>query len=108
MTAALGPQTACVLYFAGAHFAGAALPLERVVALAHEQGVPVIVDAAAQIPPISNLWHFTKEVGAGHRDLQRRQGAARPAIERPDPRQGRDYRGVPRERRAESQHSGAR
>lgn len=64
LTAAIGPRTACVLYFAGAHFAGAALPLERVVALAHERGVPVIVDAAAQIPPISNLWHFTRDLGA--------------------------------------------
>jgi len=64
LAAALGPRTACVLYFAGAHFAGAALPLERVVALAHEQGVPVIVDAAAQIPPLGNLWHFTREIGA--------------------------------------------
>ena len=26
--------------------------------------VPVIVDAAAQIPPVSSLWHFTSEVGA--------------------------------------------
>jgi L-seryl-tRNA(Ser) seleniumtransferase len=26
--------------------------------------VKVIVDAAAQIPPISNLWHFTRELGA--------------------------------------------
>ncbi len=23
----------------------------------------MIVDAAAQIPPISNLWHFTQEIG---------------------------------------------
>jgi uncharacterized pyridoxal phosphate-dependent enzyme len=64
LEAAIGPRTACVLYFAGAHFAGAALPLERVVAIAHERGVPVLVDAAAQIPPISNLWHFTREAGA--------------------------------------------
>jgi len=26
--------------------------------------VPVIVDAAAQIPPVASLWHFTTEVGA--------------------------------------------
>ncbi|HHV09232.1 MAG TPA: hypothetical protein GXX75_02990 [Clostridiales bacterium] len=26
-------------------------------------GVPVIVDAAAQLPPISNLWYYTKELG---------------------------------------------
>jgi len=26
--------------------------------------VPVIVDAAAQVPPVSSLWHYTTEVGA--------------------------------------------
>ncbi|HET7034851.1 MAG TPA: aminotransferase class V-fold PLP-dependent enzyme [Thermomicrobiaceae bacterium] len=61
---ALGARTACVLYFAGAHYAEGALPLEEVVLLAHERGVPVIVDSAAQIPPVSNLWRFTRELGA--------------------------------------------
>ncbi|MFI5693292.1 hypothetical protein ACIA58_15715 [Kribbella sp. NPDC051586] len=27
-------------------------------------GVPVIVDAAAQIPPVASLWRFTRDVGA--------------------------------------------
>lgn len=63
-TAALSERTAGVLWFAGAHFADDALPIETVVELAHAQGIPVIVDAAAQIPAVSNLWHFTKEVGA--------------------------------------------
>ncbi|GAA0902990.1 aminotransferase class V-fold PLP-dependent enzyme [Pseudonocardia zijingensis] len=57
-------RTACVVYFAGAHFAGGALPLEQVVRIAHKSGVPVLVDAAAQVPPVSSLWHFTTEVGA--------------------------------------------
>jgi uncharacterized pyridoxal phosphate-dependent enzyme len=61
---AIDERTACVLWFAGANFAREALPIEEVVRIAHERGVPVIVDAAAQIPPISNLWHFTKEAGA--------------------------------------------
>jgi L-seryl-tRNA(Ser) seleniumtransferase len=56
-------RTACVLYFAGAHYAAGALPLAEVVEVAHERGVKVLVDAAAQIPPIANLWHFTREVG---------------------------------------------
>jgi len=64
LEAALSPQAACVVYFAGAHFARGALPLPEVIALAHAHGVPVIVDAAAQIPPIANLWHFTRELGA--------------------------------------------
>ena len=61
---ALSPKTVCVLYFAGGHFAKGVPGLGEVVATAHARGVPVFVDAAAQIPPISNLRHFTCEVGA--------------------------------------------
>ena len=61
---ALTDRTACVLWFAGAHYAVDALPLNEVIAIAHEAGVPVLVDAAAQIPPIANLWHFTQDLGA--------------------------------------------
>lgn len=64
LRAALSERTACVLWFAGAHFAAGALPLELVVPVAHERGVPVLVDAAAQIPLCSNLWRFTRERGA--------------------------------------------
>src|SRR5262249_14744771 len=64
LEAAINPETACVVYFAGTHFACGALPLPGVLASAHARGVPVIVDAAAQIPPIANLWHFTRELGA--------------------------------------------
>lgn len=60
---AINEHTACVLFFAGAHYAREALPIEEVVRIAHERNIPVIVDAAAQIPPIANLWHFTKEIG---------------------------------------------
>ncbi|MGH3587121.1 MAG: aminotransferase class V-fold PLP-dependent enzyme, partial [Pseudonocardia sp.] len=64
LEAALDERTACVLWFAGAHFASGALPVEQVVEIAHRAGVPVLVDGAAQIPPVSSLWHFTTEVGA--------------------------------------------
>jgi len=64
LEAALGPRTAAVVYVAGAHLSAGALPLERVVAIAHAQRVPVIVDAAAQLPPPENLWRFTREIGA--------------------------------------------
>ena len=42
----------------------APMPLPEVIEIAHARGVPVIVDAAAQIPPVSNLWHFTRDLGA--------------------------------------------
>lgn len=64
LEAAIGPRTAAVLYIAGAHLARGALPLAEVVAIAHSRGVPVIVDAAAQLPPPENLWRFTREIGA--------------------------------------------
>jgi L-seryl-tRNA(Ser) seleniumtransferase len=38
-----------------------ALPLDTVAQIAHRAGVPVIVDAAAEIPPVENLWRFVKE-----------------------------------------------
>jgi seryl-tRNA(Sec) selenium transferase len=63
LKAAISERTACVLWFAGAHYAAGALPLPVVIETAHAHGVPVIVDAAAQIPPIASLWHFTKKLG---------------------------------------------
>lgn len=37
------------------------VPLREVCAIAHERGVPVIVDAAAELPPRSNLRRFIAE-----------------------------------------------
>lgn len=60
---AIDEQTACVTYFAGGHFAAGALSLEKTVELAHQHGVPVVVDGAAQIPPVENLWKFSGAPG---------------------------------------------
>lgn len=64
LDAAINERTAAVVYFAGSHLNKNTLPLEYVVERAHARGVPVIVDAAAQIPPVENLWRFTTELGA--------------------------------------------
>lgn len=62
LEAALDERTVAVVYFV--EFAGrGSLPLEAVVEIAHRQGVPVIVDAAAEIPPVGNLHHFN-DLGA--------------------------------------------
>lgn len=58
LEAALDRDVAAVLFFAGAHMARGALPLETVLTLAHGRGVPVIVDAAAQAIPRANLHAF--------------------------------------------------
>jgi uncharacterized pyridoxal phosphate-dependent enzyme len=63
LAAALGPATAAILYVPKAYFADAVLPLQTVIRLARPRGVPVIVDAAAQLPPPENLWRFS-EAGA--------------------------------------------
>ena len=55
---AITERTAAVAYFIY-HGRDASLPLEEVVEIAHRCGVPVIVDAAAQNPPVENLWRFT-------------------------------------------------
>ena len=60
--AAINERTACAVYFPGT-LANNALPIEDVVRIAKARGVPVLVDAAAQIPPVENLWHFTRDLG---------------------------------------------
>jgi uncharacterized pyridoxal phosphate-dependent enzyme len=50
LTSALGPRTAAVVFVVSHHTGGAsALNLPSVVASAHDAGVPVIVDAAAEV-----------------------------------------------------------
>ena len=58
---ALSERTAAVLYFARGEDHHGGLPVAEVVAAAHARGVPVILDAAAQLPPVENLWRFTQE-----------------------------------------------
>ncbi len=36
------------------------VPLEQQIEVAKRHGLPLIVDAAAQIPPVENLWRFTQ------------------------------------------------
>jgi D-glucosaminate-6-phosphate ammonia-lyase len=64
LESALTDRVAAVFWVAGSHLPPATLSLTKTVALAHARGVPVIVDAAAQLPPVSNLWSFTIDSGA--------------------------------------------
>jgi L-seryl-tRNA(Ser) seleniumtransferase len=64
LEAAITQRTAMVFYAAGEHLAPGALPLAETVEIAHARDVPVVVDAAAQLPPTENLWRFTRELGA--------------------------------------------
>ncbi|MCP5151479.1 MAG: aminotransferase class V-fold PLP-dependent enzyme [Ectothiorhodospiraceae bacterium] len=55
---AIDAHTACVLYVAQPHSRPA---LPAVAAAAHDAGIPVLVDAAAQLPPVENLRRFVAE-----------------------------------------------
>lgn len=55
---AITPLTAGILHVAQPH---AEPPLPEIVAVARAAGIPVIVDAAAQLPPAANLRRFFEE-----------------------------------------------
>ena len=57
---AIGDNTAAVAYIYGPR-QGGALSLPKVVEIAHAREVPVIVDAAAMLPPAENLSRFISE-----------------------------------------------
>lgn len=59
LAGSINENTAAVFYFPNVRYEFASLPLERVIDIAHGKGVPVIVDAAAQLPPVENLWKYT-------------------------------------------------
>lgn len=62
LRAALNEHTAAIL----AHDAPdrGQLPLEHVIAIGREKGIPVLVDAAFSVPPKDSLWKFTRDMGA--------------------------------------------
>ncbi|MBM3776181.1 MAG: aminotransferase class V-fold PLP-dependent enzyme, partial [Acidobacteria bacterium] len=56
---AITPQTAALYYQAGGD--GVAVPLPEYCAIAHRHGKPVLVDAAAELPPESLLRSFIEQ-----------------------------------------------
>jgi uncharacterized pyridoxal phosphate-dependent enzyme len=75
---ALGPNTVMTNYFNAADAVG--ISREDWIAIAHSKGVPCHLDAAADMPPISNLWKYT-EMGfdmvsfSGGKDIRGPQNA---------------------------------
>ena len=55
---AISERTACVFYVAQPQ---SRPPLREVAEVAHAAGVPVLVDAAAQLPPVGNLRRFISD-----------------------------------------------
>lgn len=63
LRAAINDRTAGIFWFEGRMVGADDTPLPEVIAIAREHDLPVVVDAAAQLPPLENLWRFT-EMGA--------------------------------------------
>ena len=62
LRAAIGPKTAALAMVLSHNSLGHKVPLEQMIAIAHEHDLPLILDAAAELPPMDNL---TKFVGMG-------------------------------------------
>ena len=56
---AINPQTA-MMHFSNFANAAGQIKVEEWVKLAHENSVPAFIDAAADTPPVSNLWEYAK------------------------------------------------
>ena len=60
LESAITEKTAAIFYFANPSREHLWVPYEKAISIAQKHGVPFIVDAAAQLPPPENLWHFTQ------------------------------------------------
>ena len=75
LEAAFTPNTAAFIWFQGGMTGRADFPLADVIERCNTRGVPVIVDAEAQLPPVENLWRFTQmgaacAIFSGGKDLR--------------------------------------
>ncbi|MBS3788644.1 aminotransferase class V-fold PLP-dependent enzyme [Candidatus Bipolaricaulota bacterium] len=61
LDAAISEDTAAVAYFVQSSMLEASLTLEEVLEVAHSNEIPVICDAAAEIPPANNLSKFAHQ-----------------------------------------------
>ena len=61
LEAAVTKQTAMFFYVGESETAGGSLPLGEIAPLMHRKGVPVVVDAAAELPPLTNIRRYLDE-----------------------------------------------
>jgi len=61
LEAAIDEQTAGVWYVFGSGMTGPDIPLPQVTEIAHRHGIPVLVDGASELPPVSNLHRYLDE-----------------------------------------------
>ena len=60
LEAAIGPDTAVMLFVAHLDVVDGIVPLDQVIEISHRHGVPVMVDAAQQIYPLERMRMWTK------------------------------------------------
>ena len=58
LESAISEQTAAAVYFAHAEKDIASIPLEEFIKVSHKKNIPVIVEAASELPPRGNLTRF--------------------------------------------------
>jgi L-seryl-tRNA(Ser) seleniumtransferase len=61
--AAIGPRTAALVYIVSPRLAERGVPADRLAAIAHAHGLPLVVDAASTLPPVGHLRRWT-DLGA--------------------------------------------
>ncbi len=61
---AITERTAGVYYFLANFYEKGLPPLKEIIQLCHDKNVRIVIDAAAQLPPKSNLWRYTRDLGA--------------------------------------------
>lgn len=57
---AITERTAAIYYMESGWLAPGAPSIETVCAVAERHGLPVVLDAAAMVPPADNLWNYTR------------------------------------------------
>ena len=72
---AINEKTAAFIWFQGTFCGRGDLPLAQVIEICAARGVPVLIDAAAQLPPVENFWNFTQmgataAIFSGGKDLR--------------------------------------
>jgi uncharacterized pyridoxal phosphate-dependent enzyme len=60
----IGPETAALVHFLQGDLLDASLPLCEMLSVGNHHGIPVIVDAAAELPPKHHLWSIAQSGAA--------------------------------------------
>ncbi len=58
---AINENTAAIFVFYKNLLMDGQVALEQQITIAKKHGLPIVIDAAAQIPPVENLWWFTQQ-----------------------------------------------